>query len=52
MTLQAEMMAPGEAGFADALGATLATVTRMKGTVELKPWGSLPNDGKVIDDKR
>lgn len=31
---------------------TLQAVTRLRGTVELVPPGSLPNDGKVIADER
>jgi len=32
--------------------ATLRTVTKLGGTVELVAPGSLPNDGKVIADQR
>jgi phenylacetate-CoA ligase len=48
MTLRAE--APAE--MADALAASLAAVTRLRGLVELVPPGSLPNDGKAIADER
>jgi phenylacetate-CoA ligase len=48
MTLRAE--AP--AAMAEALAASLAAVTRLRGTVEAVPPGSLPNDGKVIADER
>jgi phenylacetate-CoA ligase len=34
------------------VAATLQTVTKLKGTVELVPPGTLPNDGKVIADER
>jgi phenylacetate-CoA ligase len=34
------------------VAATLQTVTKLKGTVELVPTGTLPNDGKVIADER
>ncbi|TKT82541.1 AMP-binding protein [Aquamicrobium sp. LC103] len=36
----------------DAAAARLAEVTKLKGTVEIVPLGSLPNDGKVISDER
>jgi len=37
---------------ADAIVATLRDVTRLRGEVAFVPPGSLPNDGKVIDDRR
>jgi phenylacetate-CoA ligase len=39
-------------GLADAVAATLQSLTKLKGEVELAPPGSLPNDGKVISDER
>jgi phenylacetate-CoA ligase len=51
MTLMAECGAP-EPGLADAVAATLQSVTKLKGTVTLAAPGSLPNDGKVIADER
>ncbi|HYG89807.1 MAG TPA: AMP-binding protein [Azospirillum sp.] len=39
-------------GLEAALADTLASVTKLKGRIELEPPGSLPNDGKVIDDVR
>jgi phenylacetate-CoA ligase len=36
----------------DAIAATLRSVTKLNGTVELTAPGSLPNDGKVIADER
>ncbi len=50
MTLHAET-AGGE-GLADAVAATLQSVTKLKGAVKLVAPGSLPNDGKVIADER
>ncbi|MEX2630270.1 MAG: AMP-binding protein [Tistlia sp.] len=51
MTLQVET-----SGAEPALGAQLAdalqAATRLKGDVELLAPGSLPNDGKVVDDRR
>ena len=51
MTLMAECASP-DAGLADAVGATLQSVTKLKGEVKLVAPGSLPNDGKVIADER
>jgi len=39
-------------GFASAVAATLAAVTRLKGKVTVVAPGTLPNDGKVIADER
>jgi phenylacetate-CoA ligase len=51
MTLAAECASP-EAGLAEAVEATLQSVTKLKGAVKLVAPGSLPNDGKVIVDER
>lgn len=51
MTLRCESGESGEA-LAAALRDTLAAVTKLKGTVEFVAPGSLPNDGKVIEDAR
>lgn len=40
------------AGLAEKLGASLQTLTKLKGMVEIVKPGSLPNDGKVIADER
>jgi phenylacetate-CoA ligase len=50
MTLRAE--AASKDGLADALGASLHAITRLRGVVEVVAPGSLPNDGKVIADER
>jgi phenylacetate-CoA ligase len=50
MVLRIEMGAPAES--AEAIAASLQDVTKLRGSVELVPQGSLPNDGKVIDDTR
>jgi phenylacetate-CoA ligase len=39
-------------GLTDGLVATIREVTKLRGEVELVAPGSLPNDGKVIEDKR
>ena len=50
MTLACETDA---AGFdADAVGATVHDVCKLRGVIEPATPGSLPNDGKVIDDQR
>ncbi|MEO0362784.1 MAG: phenylacetate--CoA ligase family protein, partial [Pseudomonadota bacterium] len=41
-----------EGADAAALEASVAEVMKLKGKVELVAPGSLPNDGKVIDDQR
>jgi len=50
MTLKVEIAGGGAAP--EALTRTLQDVTKLKGTVEAVAEGSLPNDGKVIDDVR
>jgi phenylacetate-CoA ligase len=49
MTLRAEHADPT---IGERLSRRLAEVTKLKGTVEIVPPGSLPNDGKVILDAR
>ncbi|MDP1646844.1 MAG: AMP-binding protein [Rubrivivax sp.] len=51
MTLHAEAAAAPE-GLAQAVAQTLREVTKLRGEVMLAPPGSLPNDGKVIEDAR
>jgi phenylacetate-CoA ligase len=51
MTLKAESRSH-EPSLAQAVGETLRAVTKLGGAVELVAPGSLPNDGKVIDDAR
>jgi phenylacetate-CoA ligase len=41
-----------DAALADAVAATLQSVTKVRGTVRLVAPGTLPNDGKVIADER
>ncbi|MFI5013736.1 MAG: phenylacetate--CoA ligase family protein [Hyphomicrobiales bacterium] len=52
MTLLAEAGSTADGGLAEALAASLAAVTRIRGEVRLAAPGALPNDGKVIEDKR
>ena len=51
MTLNAETTMPTDELTA-ALGATLQSVTKLKGTIAFVAPGSLPNDGRVIVDER
>jgi len=52
MTLHCEVDDPQASGLADALVETIRDVTKLRGEVRLAPRGSLPNDGKVIEDAR
>ena len=51
MTLKLETSAAPE-GLAAAVADTVRDVTKLRGEVQLVPVGSLPNDGKVIEDAR
>lgn len=51
MTLKVETQQTG-ADFARAVEASVHTVTRLKGRVEAAPPGSLPRDGRAIEDTR
>jgi len=51
MILCAECANPAP-GLADQVAATLQSLTKLRGAVELVAPGSLPNDGKVIADER
>jgi phenylacetate-CoA ligase len=51
MTLKAESAARDPA-FVQAVAETLRAVTKLGGSVELCDPGTLPNDGKVIEDAR
>jgi phenylacetate-CoA ligase len=51
MTLRCEA-AGGSDGLAQALAASIREVTKLRGEVEFVAPGSLPNDGKVIEDLR
>jgi len=50
MTLLVEMAEPAEAG--SAIAETVQAVTKLRGAVTRVPEGSLPNDGKIIEDRR
>jgi len=49
MTLHAEC---ADAGIAEAVAATLQSITKLRGAVVIAAPGSLPRDGKVIADER
>ncbi|MDB5742557.1 MAG: putative phenylacetate-CoA ligase [Polaromonas sp.] len=51
MHLQVET-ASAPAGLVERLGDAIRDVTKLRGTVQLLAPGSLPNDGKVIEDAR
>ncbi len=51
MSLIAETASPSDA-LAEAIAATLAALTKLRGEVALVAPGSLPNDGKIIADER
>jgi phenylacetate-CoA ligase len=52
MTLRVETASSGPEALAVKLGEAIRDVTKLRGTVECVPPGSLPNDGKVIEDAR
>ena len=51
MTLRCELKNES-AALAQALVASIRDVTKLRGEIDFVPTGSLPNDGKVIDDTR
>jgi len=51
MTLRAECVSP-DPTLRDEVAASLRTLTKLGGNVELLGPGSLPNDGKIIADER
>ncbi|MBP6851209.1 MAG: AMP-binding protein [Rhodoferax sp.] len=52
MTLRVETSCGGPDGLAAKIGEAIRDVTKLRGDVELVLPGSLPNDGKVIEDAR
>ena len=51
MTLRLETRS-ADTGLADRVGEAVRDVTKLRGSVEIVAPGSLPNDGKVIEDTR
>ena len=52
MTLRCELAGESPEGLATAITETIREVCKLRGEVEFVDAGSLPNDGKVIDDIR
>ena len=52
MTLQIETQCSGPDSLIEKIGQAIREVTKLRGDVELVLPGSLPNDGKVIEDAR
>ena len=52
MTLKVEIAQAAAAGLADAVAGTVRDVTKLRCDVQFVAPGSLPNDGKIIDDAR
>jgi phenylacetate-CoA ligase len=52
MTLRCETVSPADAALARAVVESIRDVCKLRGEVDLLAPGSLPNDGKVIEDTR
>ncbi|MFM2067481.1 MAG: hypothetical protein RLZZ584_2390 [Pseudomonadota bacterium] len=52
MTLKAELSAAAPEGLAARVADSIRDLTKLRGAVEFVAAGSLPNDGKVIEDAR
>ena len=52
MTLRVETACSGPDALSQKIADAIRDVTKLRGDVELVPVGSLPNDGKVIEDAR
>ena len=52
MTLHCETDDPALQMQAPEIVATIRDITKLRGEVRFAPRGSLPNDGKIIDDVR
>jgi phenylacetate-CoA ligase len=52
MTLQCELDGAAPEGLAERVAETLREVSKLRGNIEFKLPGTLPNDGKVIEDVR
>jgi phenylacetate-CoA ligase len=52
MTLHCEVAQPLAAERIDAIVASIRDVTKLRGEVKLEAPGALPDDGKVIEDRR
>lgn len=52
MTLKLELAGAAPEGLSDQVASAIRDVTKLRGEVQLLPPGSLPNDGRVIEDAR
>ena len=52
MSLEVEVEGAAPEGLAERIAETIRDVTKLRGEVESVAPGSLPNDGKVIEDTR
>ncbi len=52
MCLEIEVDGAGPEGLAERVAETIRDITKLRGTVAIRAPGSLPNDGKVIEDAR
>ena len=52
MTLRVERAGNADAELAERIASTLRDVSKLRGEVRFEPPGTLPNDGKVIEDSR
>jgi len=52
MSLQVEVEGAAPEGLAERIAGTIREVTKLRGEVAVRTPGSLPNDGKVIEDTR
>jgi phenylacetate-CoA ligase len=52
MVLDVEVDGAVPAGLVESIEESIRDVTKLRGTVAVHPPGSLPNDGKVIEDAR
>jgi len=52
MTLQCELDAAQASGLVERVAETLREVSKLRGSIEIKLPGTLPNDGQVIEDAR
>ena len=52
MTLAVELRGAAPEGLAARVAETIRDVTKLRGEVEVHAPGTLPNDGRVIDDTR
>jgi phenylacetate-CoA ligase len=52
MSLEVEVEGAAPEGLAERIAGTIREVTKLRGEVAVRTPGSLPNDGKVIEDTR